>query len=233
MKRIIYTFCAVAALMIAAVSCKAVLDSLATNPVFELAGSTVYDGQSAFLGTTATCKIGWQTNKSDIVLLNYDENGKNCVATFTLANNIITDVEITATNLDDDAVDPYTGTFTVAPWKLTVFQKVGDDWVQVSRTNEDYFLWSERKAEGSNNFKVQMQALKSNGTYEDINNIVYRMKLKNGSHKIDWQGSALTEDLKGESTACSIEFSMDKPSETKNITAKLGTKTKEIRILNK
>ena len=75
MKKIINIFAAAAA-MLSLASCEAVIDSVTKNPVFEFAGTTVYDGQSAFLGTAATCKIGWKTDNSDIVYLQYDENGK-------------------------------------------------------------------------------------------------------------------------------------------------------------
>ena len=44
-----------AAIVMLATSCEAVLDTLSKNPIFEFAGTTVYDGQKAFLGTTATC----------------------------------------------------------------------------------------------------------------------------------------------------------------------------------
>lgn len=238
MKKVKIILAAATALLLSA-SCDQVLDSLSKNPVFEFAGTSVYDGQTAFLGTTATCKIGWSTNDTKIVTLQYDENGKGCEATFALdefpGNYKITDVEITATNLDDDTVDPFVGTITVLPWKLTVFQKVGSKWEQVSRENEDYFLWSERKDGGSNTFKVQMQSLKKDGTYQDISSVMYKMQISDkGKHDITWTGDVLPEGKVGTSKNCSIEFTMDAaPASTKEITAKLGAKTKSIRILNK
>ncbi len=241
MKKIRIILAAAVALLSFA-SCGEILDSISKNPVFEFAGSSVYDGQTAFLGTTATCKIGWKTNNSKIVSLTYDENGKNCKATFYLDEfnkeyYKITDVDITATNLDDETVNPFTGTITVVPWKLTVFQKVNGKWEQVSKENEDYFYWSDRKTGGTNTFKVQMQALKENNAndYKDISSILYQLKLNDkGKHKVTWAGDVLPEGKVGENTNYSVEFTMDAaPSETKSITAKLGAKTKEIRILNK
>lgn len=234
MKKIINIFAAAAA-MLSLASCEAVIDSVTKNPVFEFAGTTVYDGQSAFLGTAATCKIGWKTDNSDIVYLQYDENGKNCKATFTLNNNLVTDVKITATNLDDATVNPFEGTITVAPWKLVIFQKVDGKWEQVSREDEDNFLWPERKVGGSNNFKVQMQYLKANGSYADIDVVTYKLKLNDkGKHEITWAGDVLSDSQAGESTKCSMEFTLDQaPASTKSVTAKLGTKTHEIKILAK
>lgn len=230
----IFAYILVAAAAFSAVSCEEMLDSLSKNPVFELSGSTVYDGQKAFLGTTATCNIGWSTDNPSIVFLNHDENGKNCNAQFTLLHETITKVHVTATNLDDESVEPFTGEFTVAPWRLAVYQKVGSAWKMVSRTGEPYFVWTERDASGSSSFKVQMQALKADGTYEDIENVVYKMSLKDGFHKIDWQGTGLSDGQKGESTACSQEFTMSSaPAATLSITAKLGSKTHEVRILAK
>ena len=227
MKKLVYLLVAAAALLSVS-SCNALLESLSSNPVFELAGSTVYDGQKAFLGTTATCKIGWKTNNSNVVTLNYDENGKNCVATFKLANDVITDVEVTATNLDDNTIDPYTGSFTVVPWKLTIFQKVDGKWVQVSNANDDYFVWTNKKA-GSNTFKVQMQALKSDKTYEDISNVIYKIALKNSSHVVNWQGDILPEQ--GEKAVYSQEFTLDQVITKKTIKATLGVTEKEISII--
>lgn len=230
----VFTFAIVAVAAWMAVSCTEILDSLSKNPVFEMTNSKVYDGQKAFLGTTATCKIGWSTDAPGVVTFDHDENGKNCTAWFNLPADEIKEVHVTATNLDDESVDPYTGSFTIVPWKLTVCQKSGNEWKVVSRSNEPYFLWSERVDAGSSSFKVQMQALKSDGTFEDIENVTYKISLKDNSQKIDWQGTALPESQKGETTACSREFTIDKaPTATLSITAKLGAKTKEIKILAK
>ena len=232
MKKIRIILAAAVALLSFA-SCGEILDSISKNPVFEFAGSSVYDGQTAFLGTTATCKIGWKTNNSKIVSLTYDENGKNCKATFYLDEfnkeyYKITDVDITATNLDDNTIDPYTGSFTVVPWKLTIFQKVDGKWVQVSNANDDYFVWTNKKA-GSNTFKVQMQALKSDKTYEDISNVIYKIALKNSSHVVNWQGDILPEQ--GEKAVYSQEFTLDQVITKKTIKATLGVTEKEISII--
>lgn len=66
-----------AALMALTTSCEGLIDSLSKNPVFEFTGSTVYDGQSAFLGTTATCKIGWTNHDPAIVSLKYNDQGRS------------------------------------------------------------------------------------------------------------------------------------------------------------
>ena len=65
-------FLIVAAITMLTTSCEELLDSLSKNPVFEFTGSTVYDGQTAFLGTTATCKIGWTNHNPEIVDLSYN-----------------------------------------------------------------------------------------------------------------------------------------------------------------
>ena len=56
---------AAAATLMLTTSCEAFLDSIAKNPIFTFTGTTVYDGQSAYLGLTATCKVGWETNRPD------------------------------------------------------------------------------------------------------------------------------------------------------------------------
>ncbi|MBR4775776.1 MAG: hypothetical protein IK008_06735 [Bacteroidales bacterium] len=183
-----------AALTALTTSCEGLLDTLSKNPVFEFTGTTVYDGQSAFLGTTATCKIGWTNHNPQIVTLDHNDQGKECVATFKLPTTAksVTKVSLTATNLDDESVEPYTGEITVAPWRLSLYKQNGSNWERIS--NQTYnevsgvvtTTCSYAKI-GNGTYKVQMESKDSEGSYKAISSIPYRLgRLQN--HDIDWVG---------------------------------------------
>ena len=184
-----------AALMAITTSCDKLLDTLAKNPVFEFTGTTVYDGQSAFLGTTATCKIGWTNHNPEIVSLEYNDQGKECVATFKLpasAKNV-TKVSLTATNLDDSSVEPYKGEITVAPWRIALYKQNGTKWDRVENqtsTQTTLGVWTTTCSYakiGNGTYKVQMEAKDSEGSFNAISSIPYRLgRLQN--HDIDWVG---------------------------------------------
>ena len=184
-----------AAIMMLATSCEAVLDTLSKNPIFEFAGTTVYDGQKAFLGTTATCDIGWTNHNEDIVDLEYNEHGKNCIATFSLptVTKKVTTVKITATNLEDDTVEPYTGEITVAPWRITLYKKGSDNnWNKIDAvyaTSQVTFSYG-ASGNGAGTYKLQLEYLDKDNNYKPITSIPYRL-LKLETFKVRWTGKLI------------------------------------------
>lgn len=218
-----------AALMALTTSCEGLIDSLSKNPVFEFTGSTVYDGQSAFLGTTATCKIGWTNHNPQIVTLNHNDQGKECVATFKLpaAAKSVTKVSLTATNLDDESVEPYKGDITVAPWRLSLYKQNGSNWDRIS--NQTYnetagvvtTICSYSQI-GNGTYKLQMEAKDSEGSYKAITSIPYRLgRLQN--HEIDWSGKLVGADGHVLVTETSKQFTLsESPTATQMVAVKLG-----------
>ena len=201
-----------AAAMLLTTSCVALIDTLSKNPIFEFAGTTVYDGQKAFLGTTATCDIAWTNHNPEVVNLNYNEHGKECIATFQLpdAAKKVTTVTITATNKDDASVDPYTGEITVAPWKITVYKKGSDNkWKQVetvTNTVATTFSYG-ASGNGAGTYKLQLEYLDKDNNYKPITSIPYRLgKLE--SHKVRWTGKLIGIDGAAEKEDCSMEFTL-------------------------
>lgn len=201
-----------AAIMMLTTSCEAVLDTLSKNPIFEFAGTTVYDGQKAFLGTTATCDIGWKTDSPTIVDLNYNEHGKNCIATFSLptVTKKVTTVKITATNLEDDTVEPYTGEITVAPWRLTIYKKGSDNnWNKVDavyNTAQATFSYG-ASGNGAGTYKLQLEYLDKDNNYKPITSIPYRL-LKLETFKVRWTGKLIGINGAQEEEVCSKEFTL-------------------------
>ena len=208
---------AAAATLMLTTSCEALLDSLAKNPIFTFTDSTVCDGQSAYLGLTATCKVGWKTNRPDIVTLEYDADGHECVGTFILPSGAkqVTEVTITTTNLDDSTVDPYVGTVTVAPWKLALYKQNGENWVLQTGTADSY-SWTKI---GNGKYKVQMQYLEGS-EYKDITGIPYRVGTLE-SNKVKWQGGSLVSSIEKEEYSQEFELTA-KPSSSTTIKATLG-----------
>ena len=218
-----------AALMVLTTSCNELLDSLAKNPVFEFTGTTVYDGQSAFLGTTATCKIGWTNHNPQIVSLSYNDQGKECVAVFKLpvsAKNV-TKVSITATNRDDSSVEPYTGEITVAPWRLSLYKLSGSNWERISNQNYQEVAGvctttCSYSQIGNGTYKIQMEAKDSEGSYKAIGSIPYRLvRLQN--HDIDWSGKLVGAEGHVLTTDTSKQFPLNEsPTSTQTVAVKLG-----------
>lgn len=183
-----------AAILMLATSCQDLLDSISKNPVFTFSGTTVYDGQKAFLGTTAKCKIGWETDSPKIVSLSYNkETGKECVATFELPETAkkVTTVKITATNLDDKTVEPHVGEITVAPWKVVVYKKGSDNsWKKVDVTSSSFLTTSfsyNASGNGPGTYKLQIEYLDKDNNFKPITSIPYNLgKLEN--FKVRWSG---------------------------------------------
>ena len=213
-----------AAVMMLATSCEAVLDTLSKNPIFEFAGTTVYDGQKAFLGTTATCDIGWETDSPTIVDLNYNEHGKNCIATFQLPDlaKKVTTVKITATNKEDDTVEPYTGEITVAPWRLTIYKKGSDNkWNKVDAVyNNSMATFSYgASGNGAGTYKLQLEYLDKDNNYKAITSIPYRL-LKLETFKVRWTGKLVGINGSQEEDVYSKEFTLNaSPSNLENMAA--------------
>ena len=205
-------FLIVAAITMLTTSCEAIIDSLSKNPVFEFAGATVYDGQKAFLGTTANCTIAWTNHDPEIVDLTFNERGKDCVATFILPtlSKKVTTVTISATNRDDESVDPFTGKITVVPWKIAVYKKGSDGkWKQietVTTSSTTTFSYG-ASGNGAGTYKLQLEYLDKDNNYKAITSIPYRLgKLEN--HKVRWSGKLIGIDGASEKEDCSMEFVM-------------------------
>lgn len=218
-----------AALMALTTSCEGLIDSLSKNPVFEFTGSTVYDGQSAFLGTTATCKIGWTNHDPAIVSLKYNDQGKECVATFILptTSKSVTKVSITATNLDDSSVEPHKGDIIVAPWRLSLYKLSGSNWERISNQNYQEVAGvctttCSYSQIGNGTYKIQMEAKDSEGSYKAIGSIPYRLgRLQN--HEIDWSGKLVRAEGHVLTTDTSKEFTLtESPTSTQTVAVKLG-----------
>lgn len=218
-----------AAIMTLTTSCEALLDTLAKNPVFEFTGTTVYDGQKAFLGTTATCKIGWTNHNPEIVTLSYNESGKDCNATFKLPITAkkVTTVSLTATNLDDETVDPYKGDITVAPWRLGLYKQNGKNWDPIKNQTsvEVGGVWTTTASYaniGTGTYRIQMEYLTSDGSYKQISSIPYRLgKLENND--IDWSGKLVGADGHVTSKDPYKEFTLNEaPTATQTVAVTLG-----------
>ena len=210
-------------------SCEALIDSLSKNPVFEFTGSTVYDGQTAFLGTTATCKIGWTNHNPEIVDLSYNEVGKECYATFKLPVTAkkVTKVSLTATNLDDSSVEPYKGDITVAPWRLALYKKNGNNWERIANQTTTETLGvstttSSYAKIGNGTYKIQMEYLTDDGSYKEIGSIPKRLA-KFEIHDIDWSGKLVGADGHVTSKDPYKEFTLNEaPASTQTVAVKLG-----------
>lgn len=218
-----------AAILTLATSCKDLLDSIAKNPVFEFTGSTVYDGQSAFLGTTANCKIGWTNHNPEIVSLEYNEQGKECVATFKLPISAkeVTKVSLTATNLDDASVEPYKGDITVAPWRIALYKQNGTKWerVQNQTSTQSAGVWSTTCSYakiGNGTYKVQMEYKTTDGSFDVISSIPYRLgRLQN--HDIDWSGQLVGASGHVKSTDTGKQFTLtESPTSAQIVGVTLG-----------
>ena len=222
-------FLIVAAITMLTTSCEELLDSLSKNPVFEFTGSTVYDGQTAFLGTTATCKIGWTNHNPEIVDLSYNEVGKECYATFKLPVTAkkVTKVSLTATNLDDSSVEPYKGDITVAPWRLALYKKNGKNWERIANQTTTESLGvsttvSSYAKISNGTYKVQMEYLTSDGSYKEIGSIPKRIA-KFESHDIDWSGKLVGADGHVNSKDTYKEFTLtEAPASTQMVVDTLG-----------
>lgn len=210
-------------------SCEAFIDSLSKNPVFEFAGTTVYDGQTAFLGTTATCKIGWTNHNPEIVDLSYNEVGKECNATFKLPVTAkkVTKVSLTATNLDDSSVEPYKGDITVVPWRLALYKKNGNNWERIANQTTTESLGSSVTTSsyakiGNGTYKIQMEYLTDDGSYKEIGSIPKRLA-KFEVHDIDWSGKLVGIDGHATSKDTYKEFTLNEaPALATIVNAGLG-----------
>lgn len=221
-----------AAILTLATSCKDLLDSMAKNPVFTFAGTTVYDGQSAYLGTTATCRIGWTNHNPEIVDLSYNEIGKECIATFRLPDisKKTTKVKITATNLEDETVEPFVGEITVAPWRLGIYKKADNGtWNGVGANyNVSTATFSYNAAgNGAGTYKLQLETPDSYGNYQPITSIPYNLgKLE--LFKVRWSGSFINESADG----VSQEFTLNSRPTKNMAVAYLGDVGYAVTILN-
>jgi hypothetical protein len=201
-----------AAILTLATSCKDLLDSMAKNPVFTFAGTTVYDGQSAYLGTTATCRIGWTNHNPEIVDLSYNEIGKECIATFRLPDisKKTTKVKITATNLEDETVEPFVGEITVEPWRLGIYKKGSNGWNSVDALyNPSTASFSYGAAgNGAGTYKIQLETKDNYGNYTAITSIPYNLgKLE--QFKVRWSGKLIGINGSAEEAVYSKEFTLE------------------------
>lgn len=211
---------ALAATMLTATSCEAVLDAMSNSLTFVFSGNTVYDGQAAFLGLTYKDDVDWKiaTDSKDLVSLEYNEQGKNCVARFNLpaSANKQYKVRLTTSARNDKSVEPYEGEITVAPWKLLIYKKAAD-----GALTEIGDLCSFAK-NGAGTYVVKMVYLNEKSEWAPVGAVLYKLDLITGGHRVAWSSVGNLIPAQAD-TNCSVEFEFKAaPSSNCSVTATLG-----------
>ena len=125
MKRLT-TIIAAAAMLLSLTGCEAIIDAVTTQPIF-LVYTPLYDGQNFRIIRESTCKYAWSDYDTDYIQLQLQDEEAWIRVTLPDGATGAVEKEITARNPEKAEVEPVTKKFTIAPWKLVIYEKTGTD----------------------------------------------------------------------------------------------------------
>jgi len=213
---------ALAATMLTATSCEAVLDAMSNSLNFVFAGTTVYDGQTALLGLTYKDEVDWKvaTDSKDYVTIEPNEQGKNCIAKFNLPANADKPAKVTLTTSarNDKSVEPFEGVITIAPWKTVIYKKAADGALTEIGSKCSF------AKDGAGTYVVKMVYLNEKEVWTPMGAVLFRLELLTGAHRVAWDSSGAKQLVKAQAdTNCEVEVNLDAaPSGDCIVTATIG-----------
>jgi hypothetical protein len=220
--KLVKLFLAAAIAAVTLTGCEALAEAVSNSLSFVFSGVTVYDGQTALLGLTYKSEVDWTiaNDSKDLVKLEYNDQGKNCVAKFNLPANADKQykVHLKTSDRNDKSVEAYEGEITVAPWKLMIYKKGSDGQETEIGTTSSF------AKNGAGTYVVKMVYLNDKNQWVPVGSVLYRLELITGGHRVAWTSGGAAHLIQDQAdTNCSVEFDITAaPSNNCSVTATLG-----------